>query len=210
MATIIQIPLSKMATFAYVVGDPQTETCAVIDPACDISRILSAVREKKWTVAHVINTHGHADHTAGNAALIKETGARLSIHRLDAPALSGFLNKGFMFFLGGRPSPLADRLLEDGDEIRLGYESLKVIHTPGHTRGGICLYFPGYVITGDTLFVGSVGRTDLSGGSLKELVRSVREKIYTLPDDTIICPGHNYGPAPYSTVLKEKTTNPFT
>lgn len=207
---IIQIPLPKMAIFAYVVGDPESKTCAVVDPASDVPRILSAVRDKGWTVTQVINTHGHADHTAGNAAIIKATGAKLCIHRLDAPALSTLLNKGFMLLLGGKPSPPADRLLEDGDEIVLGARSLTVIHTPGHTRGGICLYYPGYVITGDTLFVGSVGRTDLSGGSMDQLVRSVREKIFTLPDDTLVCPGHNYGSHPFSTVLKERTSNPFT
>lgn len=207
---IIQIPLSKMALFAYLAGDPESGTCAVIDPSCDTERILTAAREKNWNITQVINTHGHADHTSGNAAMIRATGATLSIHRLDAPALSTFLNKGFTFFLGGRPSPKADRLLEDGDEIVVGASRLKVIHTPGHTRGGICLYTPGHVITGDTLFAGSVGRTDLAGGSLEQLVCSVRERIYSLPGEALVWPGHNYGPKPSSTVQFEKANNPFT
>ena len=120
------------------------------------------------------------------------------------------MNRLFSGLLGGKGSPKPDILLRDGDTIEIGKGSLKVVHTPGHTGGGICLYTEGNVFTGDTLFVGAVGRTDLSGGSMDILLRSIREKIYSLPDDTIIWPGHDYGQYPHSTIEREMKTNPFT
>jgi glyoxylase-like metal-dependent hydrolase (beta-lactamase superfamily II) len=112
--------------------------------------------------------------------------------------------------LGGKASPKPDVLLKDNDTVNIGEIRLNVIHTPGHTPGGICLYAPGHIFTGDTLFVGAVGRADLPGGSLKQLLSSIREKIYTLPVDTIVWPGHDYGPLPSSTVQLEIESNPFT
>ncbi|GAG19836.1 unnamed protein product, partial [marine sediment metagenome] len=107
-------------------------------------------------------------------------------------------------------SPRPDILLKDGDVINIGENILKVIHTPGHTIGSICLYTDGNIFTGDTLFVGSVGRTDLPGGSIKQLLKSIHEKIYSLPGNATVWPGHDYGPLPHSTVEHEKKTNPFT
>jgi glyoxylase-like metal-dependent hydrolase (beta-lactamase superfamily II) len=112
--------------------------------------------------------------------------------------------------LGGKGSPGADALLQDGDIIRIGAVHLKVLHTPGHTPGSVCLYSESNLFTGDTLFVGAVGRTDLPGGSMKQLISSIHEKIYTLPGNTVVWPGHDYGPAPSSTVQHEKDTNPYT
>ncbi|MDR3603427.1 MAG: MBL fold metallo-hydrolase, partial [Syntrophaceae bacterium] len=110
---------------------------------------------------------------------------------------------------GAEPSPPPTVLLKDHDLITFGKESVRVIHTPGHTLGGICLYFPGHVITGDTLFVGGVGRTDLPGGSYQVLQNSIRNRLFTLPDDTIVLPGHNYGSTPTSTIGREKRENGF-
>ena len=206
---IIQIPLAKMATFCYVVADKITKTCALIDPAFEIEKILQTVKENDLKVTYVINTHCHSDHSAGNAAIIEATGAKLLIHKKDARFLNRFPNKIFTRLLGGKTSPLPDTLLNDGDRIDIGETRLEVIHTPGHTPGGISLYCSGHVITGDTLFVGSIGRTDLPGGSLKQLVLSVKEKLYTLPGDTIVWPGHHYGSKTSSTIEIEKQTNPF-
>ena len=111
--------------------------------------------------------------------------------------------------LGGEPSPPADITVKDGDLISIGETSLLVLHTPGHSPGGMCLYHTGIVFTGDTLFVGAVGRTDLGGGSLEVLSSSIHKKLFTLPDDTIVAPGHNYGDAPKSTIGKEKVYNPY-
>jgi glyoxylase-like metal-dependent hydrolase (beta-lactamase superfamily II) len=129
---------------------------------------------------------------------------------LDARQLQKLLNRTFSRVLGGKGSPKPDVLVKDNDIIKIGDCSLKVLHTPGHTRGGICLYTEGNIFTGDTLFVGAVGRTDLPGGSMKTLLTSIQEKIYTLPGNTIVWPGHDYGPRPSSTVQQESDTNPFT
>ena len=207
---IKQIKLSKMDIFCYAVLDTATKTCALVDPAFDTPKVLKTLSDEGYRVTHLINTHGHADHTSGNANVLARTEARLYIHRDDAAKLSATLNKFFSFFLGGKGSPHADVLLEDGDEITIGNTTLHVLHTPGHTKGSICLYGDGHVITGDTLFAGAVGRTDLPGGSFTELTRSIHRKIYTLPDQTVVWPGHDYGPTPFSSVGHEKRTNPFT
>ncbi|MBI9087327.1 MAG: MBL fold metallo-hydrolase [Desulfobacterales bacterium] len=210
MLVVKQIKLSKMDTFCYLVGDLETASAALIDPAFDTDRILAAVREKGLTVTHVINTHCHADHTAGNAAALAATGARLAMHRIDADLVGSMVNRGLSRVLGGKGSSRPDILLEDGDTIPVGRVELTVIHTPGHTPGGICLYAPGHVFTGDTLFVEAVGRTDLPGGSSAVLLKSIRDRLYTLPGDTVVWPGHDYGPTPSSTIARELATNPFT
>jgi hydroxyacylglutathione hydrolase len=207
---IKQIRLAKMATFCYLIGDEVSRTCALIDPAFETARILDESTKGGYQVTHIINTHAHSDHTAGNEAIKAATGAKLLIHELDAKRLSSFLNRTFSRMLGGKGSPKPEVLLKDGDAIQIGMTSLKVLHTPGHTPGSICLYIDGNIFTGDTLFVGAIGRTDLPSGSLKQLLRSIYEKIYTLPAETLVWPGHDYGPYPSSTVAREKSTNPFT
>ncbi|MCP4755702.1 MAG: MBL fold metallo-hydrolase [Proteobacteria bacterium] len=207
---IIQIKLRAMDTFCYVVGDEASKKCALIDPAFETARILNSVKEEGYTVAEVVNTHNHSDHSAGNAAVIAATGARLSIHESDAPGLVKIRNKIFAKALGGKSSPKADVLLQHGDSIAIGETVLKVIHTPGHTPGCICLHLEGSVFTGDTLFVGAVGRTDLPGGSHRQLLKSIHERLYSLPEETRVWPGHDYGIRPSSTIGLEIETNPFT
>ncbi|NNL78318.1 MAG: MBL fold metallo-hydrolase [Desulfobacterales bacterium] len=207
---IKQILLSKMANFCYLMGDEATKTCALIDPAFETDRILREVESAGFQVTHVINTHGHSDHTAGNQAIKAATGAKLLIHELDANKLGKVVHKTFSRMLGGKGSPRPDILLQDNDLIQIGESGLTVLHTPGHTPGGICIYSGNHIFTGDTLFVGAVGRTDLPGGSLKQLLASIQKKIYTLPGETIVWPGHDYGSHPFSTVEQEKSTNPFT
>jgi len=148
------------------------------------------------------------DHIMGNAEMKAKTGAPIVIHEADAPWLGQDSNAMFRMF-GGRPSPPADETVRDGDLIRVGDLSLEVIHTPGHSPGGICLRIPGAVFTGDTLFVGGVGRTDLPGGSWKTLLRSIQERLFVLPADTVVYPGHHYGAARVSTIGLERDTNPF-
>ncbi|MGB9441151.1 MAG: MBL fold metallo-hydrolase [Desulfobacterales bacterium] len=208
---IKQIRLSKMANFCYLVGDETLKTCALIDPAFETDRILAAAGDLGYRVTHIINTHGHSDHTAGNEAIKTATGAKLLIHAVDANRLGKVVHKTFSRILGGKGSPAPDVLLNDNDLIQIGDgTNLRVIHTPGHTPGSICLYSDGHIFTGDTLFVGAVGRTDLPGGSSKQLLTSIQEKIYTLPGSTIVWPGHDYGPYPSSTIEREKQTNSFT
>jgi glyoxylase-like metal-dependent hydrolase (beta-lactamase superfamily II) len=207
---IKQLLLSKMDTFCYILGDENSKTCALIDPAFDTDRILATVGKAGLAVTHIINTHGHSDHCAGNEAVKSVTGAKLMIHAADAEKLGKLLHSAFARILGGKGSPQPDALLEDGDTIAVGETQLTVLHTPGHTAGSICLYTTGHVFTGDTLFVQAVGRTDLPGGSGPQLIESVHRKIYTLPGETVVWPGHHYGPTPSSTVALERETNPFT
>jgi len=200
-----------MANFCYLVGDEASKTCALIDPAFETDRIIAEADRLGYRVTHIINTHGHSDHTAGNEAIKAATSAKLLIHELDANRLGKVAHKTFSRILGGKGSPVPDVLLKDNDLIQIGDGTdLRVIHTPGHTPGGMCLYADGHIFTGDTLFVGAVGRTDLPGGSSKQLLISIKEKIYTLPGSTIVWPGHDYGPYPSSTIEQERHTNPFT
>jgi len=207
---IIQKKLSKMAVFCYLVVDTQTKTCAVIDPAFDTNELLKEINENEWTLTHVINTHSHADHSSGNAAIISKTQAQLLIHKDDAKQLHSIMNRIFTVVLGGKKSPKPDQELSDGDVINIGETSLTVIHTPGHSPGSICLYTNGHVMTGDTLFVGNIGRTDLRGGSYQTLLKSIHNRLYDLPPDTIIWPGHDYGMTPSSTIQNEIENNPMT
>jgi hydroxyacylglutathione hydrolase len=206
---IKQIRLARMAVFCYLIGDEISKTCALIDPAFDTDRILSEAQRLQYRITHIINTHGHSDHTAGNRAVKAATGAQLLIHELDAQRLGKILHNTFSRMMGGKGSPPPDVLLRDDDTIRIGETQLKVLHTPGHTPGSICLYTNGHLFTGDTLFVGAVGRIDLPGGSRLQLRMSFREKIFVLPGETIVWPGHDYGPAPTSTIAHEQKTNPF-
>ena len=169
---IEQLRLGRLAVFGYLVGDEASKTCGLIDPAFETDRILAEAEQRGYEVTHVINTHCHSDHTAGNAAILAATGAKLLIHKLDAEGLSAGTNKAFSRAMGGSGSPEPDVLLEDGDIIEIGETSLEVIHTPGHSLGGISLYTEGHVFTGDTLFVGAVGRTDIGGGSRCPMTRS--------------------------------------
>lgn len=207
---IDQILLSRMDTYCYIISDESSGNAALIDPAFDVPKILARAHQSGYTITHVINTHHHADHSAGNAQVLKATGAQLCIHKLDSQGLNHLTNRAFARMLGGKGSPPADRLLSDGDKVTVGAVVLSVLHTPGHTPGGICLYTPGNIFTGDTLFVGAVGRTDLPGGNAMSLVKAIKTKIYTLPDDTVVWPGHHYGDRPSSTVADERSTNPYT
>ena len=130
------------------------------------------------------------------------------VHEKDAADVAGFMNKAFSMSLGKRPSPKPELVVRDGDVISFGRTGLKVIHTPGHTRGSMCLYGEGNLFTGDTLFVGAVGRTDLKGGSLDVLLESLK-KLIELPPETVVWPGHDYGDTPTSTIAREKKTNPY-
>jgi len=204
---IKQLQVGHMAVFAYLVGDTVTGDALVIDPADNAQEIIAVAKQNKLQINYIINTHGHVDHIGGNAEMQKLTGAKIIVHEDDAIMLTSTPAMMLKMF-GAKQSPPADILVKDGMIISAGNIELKVIHTPGHSPGGICLYTLGYIFTGDTLFVEAVGRTDLPGGSWQIMYNSIQTKLFTLPDDTKVMPGHNYGRTLTSTIGYEKKHNP--
>ena len=197
-----------MGVCCYIVSCEQTKKTAIIDPGGDEDKILDACKLDKLEVDYIIATHGHPDHVCGNGPIQEETGAKIVMHRADAEFFGKPEIKEYFSMLGLAFSPQPDLLVEDGDTISLGEETLTVIHTPGHTPGGICLYNAPDCFTGDTLFVGGVGRTDFPGGSMDELSHSIKSRLLTLPPDTVVWPGHGYGGS-RSTIGEEARSNPY-
>jgi hydroxyacylglutathione hydrolase len=189
----------------YILGCERTRQTAVIDPGGDVEKILMALAKDNLRCVYIINTHGHFDHSAENKRLKEVTGAQLAIHRADASLIIHQAANGGMWGMKVDDSPPPDRYVEEGDLITFGDISLKVLHTPGHSMGGISLVTDKMAFVGDTLFAGSIGRTDFPGGDYEGLIRNVREKIFTLGDDVVIYPGHG----PKTTVGRERRMNPF-
>ena len=199
---IKKIVVGGLETNCYIFADLKTKEAALIDPASDGDNVIKTELERHGLkLKCVINTHGHGDHISSNYKFK----VPICIHRLDAEFLGNTeLNMSAAFGFNIK-SPPASRLLEDGDVIRVGELKLKVLHTPGHTPGGISLLTDGVVFTGDTLFMNGVGRTDFSYGSEEDLVNSIKNKLLPLDDDIIIYPGHG----PLSTIGKERRENTF-
>ena len=203
---IKKLTVGLLESNCYLVADEETKEGIIVDPGEEGERILKTVTQEGIVPRYLVNTHGHIDHIGANGYLKgKIEGLKLGIHKADARMLIN-ADENLSNFAGGEfTSPPADFFLKDGDEITLGKIHLKVIHTPGHTPGGICLLGEGKIITGDTLFAGSVGRTDLPRGSMELLMKSLREKLMSLPEETVIYPGHGEP----STIGQEKASNPF-
>jgi hydroxyacylglutathione hydrolase len=205
---IKQFEVGNFSIFSYLVADEQAKEALFIDPSGGHDSLLKEAATHGLTVKYIVNTHHHIDHSMGNKEMVRRTGAKIVIHKLDAPELLT-PSQDILKMFGAEPSPPADILVTDGQSVQVGSVALRVLHTPGHTPGGMCLYIDGMVFTGDTLFVGAVGRTDLPGGSYDELEQSIRMKLYTLPGNTVVFPGHNYGMHPTSTIELERQTNAF-
>ena len=198
-----------MDVFCYIVSCAKTKEALLIDPAGDEERVADRIKEKALNLKYIVNTHGHPDHTCGNAKIISLIDAKIIMHEADDEMFSSPQAQAHARQYGFTPTPPADIRVKDGDTIEVGDVSLEVIHTPGHSPGGICLLGDGNLFTGDTLFVGGIGRTDLPGASMGQFMTSIKERLLVLPGDTMVWPGHDYGFKPSSTIEEEKKSNPW-
>jgi hydroxyacylglutathione hydrolase len=182
-----QIPVGPMQNFAYLIGDEKTGLAAVVDPAWQVDTILDAASRNNLRIIYAINTHNHPDHTSGNQELAKPTGAKIVAY--EASRMRKDIN------------------VKDGDTLRVGSLELKFIHTPGHSPDSMCILVDGKLMTGDTLFVGECGRTDLPGASAEQMYDSLFNKLMKLPDQVEVYPGHDYGARSHSTIGYERVHN---
>ena len=192
---IRQFYVGPMDVFCYIIGCETTKEAMVIDPGGDVDKIMAEAEKAGLMIKHIVNTHHHWDHTGGNTELKSRTGARLIMHADEDDILQQ-----------QNASVPADVRIEEETNLEVGNLSFQVFITPGHSPGGICLYADGQLFTGDTLFVGDSGRTDLQGGHRPTLGASIR-RLMELPEDTVVWPGHDYGPTPSSTLGWEKRNN---
>jgi len=198
--------LGPIMANCYVLGCENTRAAAVIDPGEEAPRILDALEEDGLKLKVILNTHGHFDHVGANRELKKAVpDARLMIHGDDAPMLNQLADSARMFGMQVENSPAPDKLLEDGDVVSFGDVSLDVVHVPGHSPGGVAFISPDGVFVGDTLFAGSIGRTDLPGGNFDTLISSIQNRLFNLDEALRVYPGH-MGP---TTIGQEKRYNPF-
>ena len=185
---VVQIPAGELKNFAYLICCPLTGHALAVDPSYGAAALLAEVERRRVDLKLVLNTHGHSDHLAGNEAVLAATGARLAAH---PAAVAG-----------------ADLLLDEGTVVPVGDSTIEVLYTPGHHPGHVCLHLPGALLTGDTLFVTRVGRADLPGSDPEALYRSLK-RLAAFSGETLVYPGHDYGPQPVSTIAYERQHNPF-
>ena len=182
-----QIQVGNMQNFSYIVVDEDTSESIIIDPSWDLIELEMVIKENDLKIKYIVNTHHHFDHTIGNEAMVESTKAPIIQHE--------------------NSELKHDITVKDGDVIEFGNSKLKVLHTPGHSKDSVCLIGDGKIFAGDTLFVGNCGRIDLPGGSAKDLYHSLFDILYSLDDNLVLYPGHNYGHKEISTLGQEKMTN---
>ena len=189
----------------FLMGCEESREGIVVDPGENPSRILELIAEDDLRIVEVVATHGHFDHIARCRSVMEATGAPLAIHHADRDFVENLVQIAQWLGMESDPPPEVSRWIDEGDTVRFGRHTLSVIHTPGHAPGNVTLTWPGHAIVGDTLFSGSIGRTDLEGGNLETLMASIRDKLLPLGDDTNIYPGHGQ----FTTIGQERRTNPF-
>ena len=202
---IIVLAVGAIGTNCYIVYDETTLEAMVIDPGEEGKRIINQIEKNQLNVKYIVNTHGHGDHIAANKVVKEATGAELLIHAEDGPMLMDARLNLSALMGQNITKPAADRYVQEGDVLEIGTSKFKILHTPGHSRGGICLVGQGVVFSGDTLFQLSIGRTDFPGGSFDEIVDSIKTKLMPLDDSIVVYPGHG----PSTTIGQEKRGNPF-
>jgi len=204
---MIKVVVGMLDVNCYIVWDKDTKEAAVIDPGGDPENIIALVESEKLQVKYVINTHGHFDHVGADADIKEAFGAELVIHNGDAPMLENAAAYSMTFGASAKNQPPPDITIKDGSVISFGKVKINVLGSPGHSPGGVLLSIGDgkVVITGDSLFAGSIGRTDLPGGSYEQLMSSLRDKILPMNNDTRLFPGHG----PDTTVREEKNSNPY-
>ncbi|HEY6183171.1 MAG TPA: MBL fold metallo-hydrolase [Terriglobales bacterium] len=201
------LPVGPLQCNCSVIGDDVSHEAIVIDPGDDIEDVLAIVRKHKLQVKHIVITHAHIDHVGGAMKMRAATGAPILLNQNDYALLKMLDEQAAWIGMDSPGKVDIDQSVGQADTIKAGSLVADVIHTPGHTEGSVCLYFPTEkkLIAGDTLFAGSVGRTDLPGGSMQKILRSLQDKVLALPDETIVVPGHG----PLTTIGEERESNPF-
>ena len=201
------IPVGPLQCNCSVIGDEGTHEAMVIDPGDDISRVLAMVRKHGLSVKQIVITHAHIDHVGGAMKLRQATGAPILLNQNDYSLLKMLDMQAAWVGMASPGKVEIDQQLAEGDKLSAGSLEATVLHTPGHTEGSVCLYFSTQqkLIAGDTLFAGSIGRTDLPGGSFEKIMSSLRQRVLALPDDTIVIPGHG----PLTSIGEERESNPF-
>ena len=202
---IIPIPNGLFEENCYLLGEAGRSDVVIVDPGEEADRFLEEARSRKLSIAEIWLTHAHIDHIMGVDAVKRATGAPVFLHPDDRPIYDGLVEQGRLFGFEVAPAQPPDRTLHHGQRLTLGSVDIEVRHVPGHSPGHVVFVAPGAVLGGDVLFQGSIGRTDLMGGDLPTLLAGIREHLFSLPDDTIVYPGH--GPA--TTIGRERASNPF-
>ncbi len=202
---IEQLEVGPFMENTYIVGDEETKKGIVIDPGDEADRILATIDRHGLDVDRIYNTHAHIDHIGAVQRIREAKGAKFYVHETEAAFVEGYEQQCRFFGVSFGPAPKVDGFIQEGEEIKVGSLTAKVLLTPGHSPGGLCFLFDGVVFVGDTLFMGSIGRTDLPGGSYETLISNIKNKLLVLPPETRVYSGH--GPA--TTIEREAHSNPF-
>jgi hydroxyacylglutathione hydrolase len=201
------LPVGPLQCNCSIIGDETTHEAMVIDPGDDVGGVLAIIRQYKLTVKQIVITHAHIDHVGGAMKLRAATGAAILLNQNDYALLKMLDVQASWLGMATPGEVTIERSIGDGESLQAGSLRANVLHTPGHTEGSVCLYFPAekLLIAGDTLFARSIGRTDLPGGSFNKIMRSLHDRVLTLPDETVVIPGHG----PTTTIGEEREENPF-